>query len=115
MTRPSPRRDWSDAEAKRTYCRVCGSFKHLELAHTMGRLHDKPKVEGGRTLWVNPHSVIPLCGPFPEGCHGAYDHHQLDILSFLTLQEQAQAVLEAGGIELARRRLAPSLYRKVNV
>jgi len=114
LKRGAPKRDWSDAEAKRTFCRVCG-IANPELAHVIGRARDKPKRPHMKTLWVNPDAVVPLCGPFPEGCHGAYDRHELDLLPYLTRQEQARAVLDAGGLELARRRLAPSLYREKRV
>ncbi len=40
-----------------------------------------------------------------------YDRHEIDLLGSLTLEEQLQAVRDAGGIELARRLLAPLAYR----
>lgn len=50
-------------------------------------------------------NVVPLCGG-PDGCHGAYDRHELDLLPYLTLPEQIAAVRQAGGIALAYRRTA---------
>lgn len=34
-------------------------------------------------------------------------HHKLDLLGYLTAEEEAQAVLDAGSLEAARRRLGP--------
>lgn len=76
----------------------------------MGREHDKPKTPNSKTLWVDPDSIVPLCGPFPAGCHGGVDYHRIDLLPYLNLREEVQAVEEAGGIEQARRKLAPSAY-----
>lgn len=61
---------------------------------------------------VDPDRVIPLCGPFPAGCHGAEHRHELDTLPLLSLEEQLQAVADAGGIENARIRTCPSLYAR---
>jgi hypothetical protein len=60
-------------------------------------------------LVVQSVSVDP---PLHRTHHRAYDAHELDILHVLTLEEQVQAVRDAGGIENARKRLCPSLYRK---
>lgn len=111
-----PRRDWSAANAKlesEGCCRVCGATSHLERAHIMGRKYDEPVHPGSRVLYVDPNRIVPLCGPFPDGCHGEYDHKRLDLLSRLSVEEQTQAVSDAGGIEQARRRLAPSAYLEV--
>lgn len=107
MKRSQPKRDWSDCQEKReSGCRICGVWG-VELAHTIGRAHDKPKTPGSKTRYVHPDSVVPLC---PKH-HRAYDAHQLDLLPFLTLGEAVKATEQAGGIELARKRLAPSAYR----
>lgn len=108
-----PARNWEDAEEKRFYCLVCGTPERVELAHVSGRKFDRPKKQGQKTLWVNPDDVVPLCGPFPEGCHGNYDHYRLDLLPYLTVAEQVRAVECLGGIEAARRRLCPSEYREI--
>lgn len=111
MRRTQPRRDWSDAnEQKRAPCRVCGHVP-VELAHTIGRKHDERR---GSVLYVHPDSVVPLCVHH----HRAHDLGRgalgdpFDLLPHLTLDEQLDAVRRAGGIESARRRLAPSCYRK---
>lgn len=114
----NPRRDWSDARQKiekEAVCRRClrpeGSGRKLEAAHIIGRRHDEPRVEGStaKVLYVHPDSVIPLC----RDCHTAYDAHRIGILPFLTREEQARAVLDAGSIESARRRLDPQDYNPV--
>lgn len=110
-----PRREWSAALAKvesEDRCRVCGATTYLEAAHIMGRKHDEPVHPGSRVLYVDPNRIVVLCGPFPDGCHGEYDHKRLDLLSYLRPEEQTQAVEDAGGIEQARRRLLPSAYRE---
>lgn len=107
-----PRRDWKDARAKvdaEGVCRVCGTGVGLQAAHTALRGHDKPKKPGGKTLWVNPRGICPLC---PDD-HAAFDAHRLDLLGYLTADEQVYVVEAMFGIENARIRLAPSAYRKV--
>lgn len=116
IKRTQPKRDWADARAKvedEGACRACGSNENLEAAHVIGRASDAPKPGyASPALWVNPDSIVPLCGGFSRlKCHSAYDAHALDVLEFLTLDEQVQAVRDAGGIESARRRTAPSLYK----
>jgi hypothetical protein len=108
------KRDWKEARAKVTkegQCRYCRSqIRPLEAAHLIGRAADKK--EGNKAI-VNPLSVIPLCGPFgdSDSCHTKYDHHQLDILPYLTAEEEVQAVRDAAtvrkgkGLAVAYRRL----------
>lgn len=130
MKRSQPLRDWSAAREKverEGHCRVmndpvtcvprsgedkCGW--PLEAAHIVGREHDKKQfgmdwdLVTGQTIWhVDPDRIVPLCLKH----HRMYDRHELDLLPYLTVEEQAQAVLDAGGIELARRRTAPLVYR----
>ncbi len=110
-----PTRDWSYAIAKvegEKCCRVCGSDLHVEAAHVMGRAHDEPASPGSPVLFVRPERIVPLCGPFPDGCHGEYDGKRLDLLPYLKAEEQAQAVLDAGGITPALKRLAPVSYNR---
>lgn len=93
--------DWSEAILKRDSegaCRICGDA-HVEAAHVMGRKHDRG--------FVHPDRIVPLC---PRH-HVRYDAHDLDIMGVLTLDEQLQAVIDAGGIERARRRIVGPLYR----
>lgn len=100
------KRDWADARAKveeEGECRVCGSSEHLEAAHIMGRKHDEPK---GSVLYVRPERIVPLCGTFSKNeCHAAFDAHRLELLIHLTCAEQARAVIDAGSITLAMKRL----------
>ena len=98
------KRDWRAAEQKRTnWCRMCAKVGRVELAHVIGRARDD------RSGLVNPDSVVPLC----QTCHREYDAGRLDLLPFLTVDEQVQAVRDAGGLEAARRRIIGSdAYRK---
>lgn len=82
-------------------CRVCGfgPAERLEAAHTWDRSLGGPGFD-------EPDAVVPLCstssgGP---GCHQAYDDHQLDLLPYLTTDEQVALVRLAGSIERARSR-----------
>jgi hypothetical protein len=112
-----PKRYWEDARLKveeEGQCRVCGSTYALEAAHISGRSHDEPRVnEEGMLLaelYVDPVRIVPLCGPFPAGCHGKEHRHELDLLPHLHLDEQLKAVEDFASLEAARRRLAPSAY-----
>lgn len=80
-------------------CRVCGTNRKLEAAHTWDR-------SLGRSKFDNADIIVPLCGPATDSstCHGQYDTHKLDLLPFLTLSEQLAMVAAAGGIERARKR-----------
>lgn len=92
------KRDWSSAEHKREQgCRVCGHPKP-ELAHVIGRIHDERR---GKVAVVHPASVVPLC----RAHHTSFDAHAFDLLPYLTVSEQARAVVDAGGIEAARMRI----------
>lgn len=108
MKRGQPVRDWSDVDIDRDDpCRWCGETGRTERAHIAGRRFDRKLENGVRK--VNPDSVLALCREH----HRAYDHHELDLLPVLTLAEQVQAVIDLGGIEAARIRLAPSEYPKI--
>jgi len=94
------KRDWRAARAKvdqEGRCRVCGARNGLQAAHTIGRKYDDR-----RTGVVDPRDIVPLCAHD----HAAFDQRRLDLLPYLTLDEQARAV-EHVGIERARNRLAP--------
>jgi hypothetical protein len=114
------RRDWSDARRKiedEGRCRLCSATGiKIDAAHVLGRRYDRPRVEGSSTkvLYVHPDSVIPLCSSTPDrvGCHYRYDAGEVSILAVLTPDEQLRAVTDAGGIELARRRIDPTDYTK---
>lgn len=120
-SRRQPDRDWSAARAKveaEGCCRVCGVdvLSLLVAAHTIGRECDRLTLDGepvSTKRWpVEPDRIVTLCRSRGEvkGCHEQYDDHELSILSVLHLHEQVQAVEDAGGIELARKRLSPTDY-----
>ncbi len=116
MKRTAPKRDWSEALDKvqeEGRCRVClvpdgamvdGERVRIQAAHIIGREHDEVKVgpKGGEYLFVRRESIVPLC----SADHRAYDTHRLDLLPFLFLPEQIEAVRAAGGIAAAYRRLS---------
>ena len=100
-------RDWSLARAKceiEGRCRVCGGTP-VETAHLAPREFDD--VLAHDIVQVNPNGVVPL----DRSCHTAFDAHELDLLPYLSLQEQSDCVSRLG-IERAYRRLAPSLFRE---
>lgn len=107
-------RKWSEARAKcdAEGCRVCGTSQNVEAAHIIGTALDRFDLDGSphptKTWPVYAVRIVPLCGPFPEGCHGDYDHKRLSIEPYLTKEEAAQAVLDAGSIGLALRRISPA-------
>lgn len=114
MRKSQPKRIWDDARLKvdtEGACRRCGRGFPLETAHVLGREHDwrypVRLEEGWKPYTVHPDRIIPLCRP----CHGAQHRHEFDTLPLLDPPEQLQAVADAGGIEQARVRLAPSCYR----
>ena len=107
------KRDWGSALKKvqeEACCRVCGATDYLDAAHVIGREHDAKVVgpKGGRTIFVHPDSIVPLCGAFSKNfCHQSYDRRELDLLPYLNLYEQIRAVEDAGGIISALKRVAP--------
>lgn len=111
------KRDWRSARAKvdgEGRCRVCKESWGLQTAHVIGREHDLDSRNGlvpngdSNAYFVRPDRVIPLCGT----CHTAYDRHEVEVLHVLTLDEQLQAVRDAGSVESMRRRTAPLAYRR---
>lgn len=132
-----PKRDWTDARAKvdaEGQCRVCRcKDRPLQAAHVSGRRYDEHLECGicegtgvrrdgercrrcagsgwSKALYVNPDRIVPLCEHMTEdGCHSLYDAKKIDLLPYLTIDEQVQAVIDLGGIELARKCLAPTAY-----
>lgn len=109
-----PRRDWTAAREKcEDGCRIGRRCEGpIEAAHIVGRDRDRFTLSGephGRSVWpVEPLRIVPLCRKH----HGEFDRHERDILGFLNAEEQAQACLDAGGLELARVRLAPLAYER---
>lgn len=95
------RRDWADAREKidGAVCRLCGNW-NPDACHVIGRARDERK-RGSSVAYVNPASVIPMC----RSCHQSYDAGRVDILPYLSLDEQVQAVKDAGGLALAMRRI----------
>lgn len=117
MKSSASRRDWSEALDKKECegaCRVCempdgyyygDGVIRLECAHTIGRAEQDELVvgpRGGKTLAVKRESTVPLCGD----CHRQLHARRLDLLPYLTLEEQLDAVKAAGGILSALKRLS---------
>ena len=105
-------RNWQAARAKvdAEGCRLSGATQGVEAAHIIGRSQDfftlgcdRYKLHA-KTLTVEPLRIVPLRADL----HRAYDRGEIDLLPNLTLEEQVQAVRDAGGIEAARRRLIGS-------
>ncbi|PLS87308.1 MAG: hypothetical protein CYG60_02560 [Actinobacteria bacterium] len=104
------KRDWSQALEKvqeEGMCRYYGLSQDLQAAHVIGREHDHIEIgpRGGETRVVQEEDIVVLCS-FHH--HGVYDARQLDLLAFLYPYEQARAVLVAGGITKALRRITGS-------
>ena len=98
------RRDWREARAKceeEQVCRVCRRVPsgmlgdRLEGAHIIERKHD-----GAEVLAVD---VVPLC----TSDHLAFDGRKLDLLPFLTPDEQSAGTLRAGGSISFLKRVSP--------
>lgn len=90
------KRDWRKARAKveqEGRCRVCHTGSGLEAAHTIGRKHDD------KSGIVNPLDIVPLCREH----HLQYDGRRLDLLPYLTYEEQARAVSHVGLVGAYRR------------
>lgn len=80
-------------------CRFCCDTRNLQAAHVI------PRSLGGG---MNADSVIPLCAT----CHEAQHDGLIELLPWLTRDEQAEAV-RVVGIARAFRYLAPSAYHGV--
>jgi hypothetical protein len=113
------KRDWSLARAKcdaEGGCRNCG-FPRVEAAHIVGREHDDdPPLRAEELPWwrpgiVAPDRVLGLCHDCHQGPQGVHAK-RLDLLPLLTLDEQLQAVADAGGIGRAYDLLMPSASPK---
>ena len=89
------RRDWTAARDKverEGVCRVCGTGSlKLDAAHVIPRSLNPTD---GAML---EESITPMC----RSCHSSYDLHELDLLPYLTIEEQAAAVHAAQGIARA--------------
>lgn len=108
MKRSDPQRSWEQAIRKverEGACRVCGCTQDLQAAHTISRQLQDVEVEGprgGKALVVPENAIVPLC----RAHHEAYDARRLDLLPYLFLPEQVNAVEAAGGITGANKRLS---------
>lgn len=94
------RRDWTKAREKVDseggLCRVCKSPR-ADAAHVIPR-----SLAPGASNNMSEDNIVPLC----RACHTAYDQHILDLLPYLRISEQVEAVRTAGGIGLAYRRVS---------
>lgn len=91
-------RDWSAMRAKvdrEGRCRVCASRISIEAAHII------PRSRSTDPIAEHELNCCPLC-PLD---HLAYDRRQLDLLPHLSTEEQAHAVLVAGGLVNAFERV----------
>lgn len=94
-------RVWADMREKverEAICRVCSLGAGfvpvpLDAAHIIPRSRVKPGIG------EDPRNCCPLCRP----CHTAYDAGRLDLLPYLTREEQAYAVELVGLYEAFRR------------
>lgn len=95
------KRDWTAAHAKvdaEGICRVCATGigflnGQLDPAHIIPRSRISPGPgEDAR-------NICPLC----RSCHAAYDQGKLDLLPYLTREEQSYAVELVGLFEAYRR------------
>ena len=90
------KREWSHAWAKAREegcCRACGSTQIIDAAHIIARSR---VTKGGE----DPRNIVPLC----RLCHMQADQGTgLDLLPYLTLEEQAYAVSLVGIAEAYRR------------
>lgn len=123
MKRSQPKRDWRAANRKRDLegntCRNCGSVLRVELAHVIGREHDKEapifwdeEADGPWSPYrVAPARVILLCGPATDTttCHGKQHAGRLDVGRLLDREEAAQAAYDAGTLYSAAVALYPDL------
>lgn len=91
------RRDWTEGRAKvdaEGACRLCGDAGALDSAHVVPRSHNPTEAN------MDARGIIPLC----RSCHRAFDANEISVLEVLTVEEQAWAVLMAGGLVNAMQR-----------
>jgi hypothetical protein len=109
-------RSWDAAREKcdlEQGCRICGAWP-VEAAHIIGRDKDGdfPVRNEDWSPWdVAPDRIVPLCHDHHQGPNGQHAK-RLELLSYLTLPEQIQAVADAGGISRAMVLLSPSTNPK---
>lgn len=94
------RREWGEARKKLAdegVCRICGTASSLEAAHVAGRKYDE-RVTKNKAV-VHPDDIVPLC----RDHHTQFDHHEIDLLPYLTVPEQTRAVSHLGIMGALRR------------
>lgn len=87
-------------KVERQGCRVCGAPpSQCDAAHTWDRGLDTSD-------FSDPDKIVPLCSQIKggSGCHDRYDAHELDLLPYMTTEEQVAMVRSAGSISRAYRR-----------
>ena len=95
-------------------CRVCARSTgtlaaqglRLEACHLAPRQHDElAEVDGEKVRLVDVDNIIGLCGPATASltCHGRFDAGVLDLLPYLTKDEQAACVKRIGLMSAMRR------------
>lgn len=93
------KRDWRAAREKvdAEGCRVCGSRFAVEAAHIVSRARLGPGPA------EDPLNIVPLCGN--QGCdaHRSFDEGSLDLLPFLSLEEQGYVAKLVGIAEAFQR------------
>jgi len=93
-------RNWKKARAKvdlEGECRVCQSDYMVEAAHSSYVRFDDNVVD--------PMRIVPLC----KECHMKYDAHNLDILAYLSYEEQAIVVNDLGIVRAYKRLTGESI------
>lgn len=85
-------------------CRFCGEPAHrCDAAHLWDR-------SLGATGFSESALVVPLCSMIKggNGCHDLYDAHRLNLLPYLTIDEQVAVVRAAGSLRRAYNRVTGS-------
>jgi hypothetical protein len=85
------------AKAEMQGCRLCGSTFAVESAHIIAR----SRVAAG--VGEDLRNIVGLCGFRGCDAHRSYDEGTLDILPYLTLEEQAFATELVGLAEAYQR------------
>lgn len=94
-------RDWKSAREKinaEAICRVCSHGAGF-IAVALDPAHIIPRSRVRPGPGEDPRNIVPLC----RNCHRAYDEGGMDLLPYLTREEQAYAVELVGLYEAYRR------------
>lgn len=84
---------------RRTAGQLARDGLRLETAHLAPRQFDLIDGTGDqRVRVVDADNTVPLCGPATSSgsCHGRFDGGTLDLLPYLSLEEQAACVARLG-------------------